>query len=229
MRSTPTVSVIAGGWSFSMVPHELVPGHIISVNDSAYHLRRNPHEIVSMDRLWTEHRWEWLRQRRITTHLRRACLKNIKTMIARETVWLNIFDCDHESVRFADDQYGPATFSMYPNRLNGTNSGTCALNRAWLLRPKNLFLFGFDMQPGPNGEHHWHPPYPWADEWKTTSKKFTTWAREFDYIAEQFTAAGTQVWNVSDRSQIGVFSTLGVEDLKKLPFTTEPAIAEVAP
>lgn len=212
MQSISQVSVIAGGWSFSKVPHDLVPGYIIAVNDSAFHLRRRPDEIVSMDRLWAEFRWSWLREQRITTHLRRACMKNID--YNQSDVWLDVFECDHETAEFVSDDYGEPWFSLYPGKLNGTNSGSCALNRAFMLKPKELYLLGFDMQNGPKGELHWHPPYPWSDRWKTPPKKFITWAREFDLIAQQFESIGTRVWNVSDRSQIGVFSTLSVDQLR---------------
>lgn len=226
-RSISQVSVIAGGWSFREVPHRRVPGYTIAVNDSAIHLKLTPNEIVSMDRLWTEHRWEWLRQHRILTHVRRSCVKNILTPVRKEECWLNIFECDHESVVFSDDEYGPLAFTPYPGRLNGTNSGTCALHRAWLLRPTELFLFGFDMQPGPHGEQHWHPPYPWANEWNTTKKKFRAWAQEFDIVADAFAAIGTKVFNVSQRSQIGVFPTLHWEQLPMLS-SNVPKIEQAA-
>jgi hypothetical protein len=52
-----TISIVGGGWSMLDVNQARIPGEIIAVNDSAFYLKRKPNYIVSMDRLWTEHRW----------------------------------------------------------------------------------------------------------------------------------------------------------------------------
>lgn len=191
MQSTSVVSVVAGGWSVNLVEHRRIPGHIIAVNDASFYLNASLDEIVSMDRLWTEYRWSWLKRRAVLTNLRRSAVQNLSTMGQEE--WLNVFDCNHESVEFSNDWA----------RLNGTNSGTCALNRAWQLRPKELYLFGFDMCLGPNGQRHWHPDYPYA--YTTSAGKFRSWVKEFKIIAAQFKLIGTKVWNVSERSEISAF------------------------
>jgi hypothetical protein len=56
-----TSRVVAGGWSVSQVDLSRIPGTIIAINDSAIHLPRFD-IVVSMDRLWTEHRWAELRR-----------------------------------------------------------------------------------------------------------------------------------------------------------------------
>lgn len=206
MQSTYQISVVAGGWSFSKVPHSRVPGYLIAVNDSAYYMRRRigVDEIVSMDRLWSEHRWAWMQMKQTAAYLRRSALKSLPHAL-QNGEWLHTFECDHET----------SIFSIDPARLNGQNSGICALNRAWLLKPKVLFLFGFDMQNGPAGERHWHPPYPWTAEWSTGEKKFIDWTREFDLIAQQFKNIGTRVWNVSERTRIRSFPILRPKDIPR--------------
>lgn len=218
MRSSlSVVSIIAGGWSFLKMNPMCVPGHVIAVNDSAFYLRgRKVDEVVSMDRLWAEHRWDWLCENKIHSHIRRSAAQNLRVderpVTTGSPPWLNVFECDNESVQLAGDGYGPPHFSLFPGRLNGTNSGTCALNRAFHIRPLDLYLFGFDMQDGPEGQQHWHPPYPWADRWKTNGGKFASWAKEFDFIGKQLKSAGIRTWNVSDRSLISQFPTLDYGD-----------------
>jgi hypothetical protein len=185
------VSIVGGGWSVSEIDLSKIPGTIIAINDAAMHLPRC-HAIVSMDRLWTEHRWDTLRDLRVTTWLRRSAVQNIKD---RAQPWLRVFECDHESIEFSTD----------PNRLNGTNSGTCGLNLAYLSRPRDLFLFGFDMQKGPKGEPYWYPPYEWRPIGATSSGTYARWSKEFERVAQQFRAIGTRVTNVSSRSLIGAF------------------------
>lgn len=228
MPYSSAVSVVAGGWSFTQVDQSRIPGRIIAINDAAVHLKRRPDEIVTMDRLWTEHRWAWLVGQRIHTHARRSALQNVglhsgdvhaKIFDLIDTVdwpaWLNMFDCDNETVEFEPDRYPESVhgFSRYPSFLNGTNSGTCGLNRAWQMRPKDLYLFGFDMKVGPNGEKHWWPDYPYA--YTTSGKRFKAWVGEFDRITKQFKDIGTKVWNVSEYSALNHFPKLRPNELPK--------------
>src|SRR4051812_47563396 len=55
------ISVVGAGWSVSQIDLSRIPGEIIAINDSAVHLPRFD-IVVSMDRLWTEHRYEWMRK-----------------------------------------------------------------------------------------------------------------------------------------------------------------------
>lgn len=187
------VSIVAGGWSVKQVDQSAIPGFIIGINDAALCLPRVD-AVVSMDRLWTEHRWEQLRQLRVNAYIRKAALKNIKD---RSWPWLHVFECDHTSV----------VFSSHANVLNGTNSGVCGLNLGWQIAPRELYLFGFDMQAGPKGELHWYPDYPWETK-GTKAGKFAEWAGEFRQIAHQFEELGTRVFNVSDCSRIVAFSKM---------------------
>jgi hypothetical protein len=183
------VSVVAGGYSVRSIDLTKLPGTVIAVNDSALHLPRVD-RVVSMDRLWTENRAEWLMEQKLPTHLRRGTIP----LDLLEKTWVRPYWCDNKSVHF-----GPSDA-----HLNGTNSGYCALNLAYTLRPDELYLFGFDMQRGPNNEAHWYPDYPWNPK-ASSSGKLNEWARQFDVIAEAFTRMRTKVFNVSDRTLIRHF------------------------
>ena len=194
-QAVDVVSVIAGGWSFSQVPQDQVPGYRIAVNDAAFHLAKPPDEIVSMDRQWTEHRLQALLQARIPTYLRRSAVQNLHDKISGRP-WINIFDCDNES------------FSMThaPYTLNGTNSGMCALNRAYKIATKEVYLFGFDMCLGPDGEKHWYPDYDWPYQLKPG--KLREWSPQFARVGQQFRDRNVQLFNVSNRTQITGISTV---------------------
>lgn len=62
-----------------------------------------------------------------------------------------------------------------PGVLNGTNSGLCAVNLAYQMRPKVLRLYGMDLKRGPKGERHWYPPYPWNPAKGTSDGTFAKW------------------------------------------------------
>lgn len=187
------ISVVAGGWSFLEVDQSKIPGTIIAINDSAVHLTAPYQVALSMDRLWTEHRWPFIVERQKCTYLRKAAVQNIADV--EHVSFVKVFACNHESVNFTGDK----------RVLNGTNSATCGLALAHALAPEELFLYGFDMCKGPNGEAHWFPDYPWAQGGATSPGKFNAWAMEFNIIAKQFKQAGVRVVNVSSRSMLNCF------------------------
>lgn len=184
------VSVIGGGWSVREVNLARVPGTVIAVNDAAL-LAPRVDAAVSMDRLWTEHRWKKLRGLEALAYIRRSALQNI----AERPPWLVPFENDHT-----------ATLpSAEPGVLNGTNSGLCAVNLAYQLRPRRILLFGFDMSRGPKGESYWYPPYPWASPRGGTSDgRYREWAEQFEPTAQACRIAGIAVFNVS-RGAIDAF------------------------
>lgn len=191
---TKIVSVVAGGWSVNELDKSQIPGVIIAVNDSAVHLPR--YDIaLSMDRLWTEWRFPFLREKKQNAWLRRSAVQNLKD---QRHPWLHIFDCDHTATVFSTEQHV----------LNGTHSGLCAMNLAYCMAPEQLFILGFDMQRGPNGQPYWYPPYPHAPNGATTKGKYNAWARQFDAAAIAFKEIGTRVFNVSKRSSILAFQKL---------------------
>jgi hypothetical protein len=197
------VTVIGGGWSVrDLRPYlDRVPGTIIAVNDSAIYAPRWDYA-VSMDRLWAEHRIADLAARvhaaedLVQVHIRRNALQNLDAW--KVNAWLHAFECDHRTVTFAPLESWHV--------LNGNNSGVCALNLAWKLRPRRLFMLGFDMNRNARGEAYWYPPYPWSSAAGSTSDaKYDRWAGDFETIAEQFDKIGTRVFNVSPASAIDNF------------------------
>jgi hypothetical protein len=198
------ISVVAGGWSVSTIDLLRIPGTIIGVNDSAIRLPRCD-LIVSMDRKWAEYRFVSMRLMMKPSHIRRSALQKLPG----KWPWLNSFECDHTSVEFSDQ----------PGVLNGTNSGLCAFNLAWQMRPEKILLFGFDMKRGPAGEAYWYKPYPWSEKGATSSGKYAAWSKQFSRAAKQCAAAGIDVAQVGDSA---------IECFRKIP-SSEFARGAVSP
>lgn len=199
--------VIAGGWSVGQYDRDKLcdqlqkPGvSSVGVNDSAILLPCR--YALSMDRLWTEGRWI---QVRLKYEMDRVWIRKgvVKNMILPAGV--------HQFEHDGDCK----TLTTEHGKLNGSNSGTCAVNLAYqwcynsvglqgAARASNrrVFLFGFDMQDGPNGEKHWYPNYPWRPNGATKPGNFRQWAGEFEDIAAKFAAIGVPVFNVNHRSAI---------------------------
>jgi hypothetical protein len=178
-----SVTIVAGGWSASRVNLRRLPGYVIAVNDAAIYAPRVD-AIVSMDRLWMEHRFAqvskfgkpiWLRSQAVKGDLR-AVLTNPLNL---DSMDVELFDCDHESTTLSDER----------GKLNGTHSGFCALNLAYQMRPKQLYLVGFDMKRGPHDEAHWYPPYSWSKT-STGAKRLDEWSLQFSEASQQLRAAG---------------------------------------
>jgi hypothetical protein len=145
--------------------------------------------------LWTENRWQRLMTLQRAAYLRDKALIHIQKASIPSWVWP--FYCDEKTVKFSND---------IMQGLNGTNSGVCALNLAYLMRPKMLYLFGFDMKRGPADKAYWHRPYEWApDRGSTKDKKYEDWSRQFSIIAQQFKGIGTRVINVSGNTAVKAF------------------------
>lgn len=199
MSQIEIVSILGGGWSAIFVDRDQLPGQVIGVNDSAVLARC--HAAVSMDRLWTEHRWPDLMGIGRKAFIRDAALK----CITDRPAWLRVFACDYRST----------VFSETPAILNGTNSGFCAMNVAYLMRPKRIFLFGFDMNRSMNNNPYWFQPYPWAPVGATKPAKYSEWAGQFEKAAELFKAAGTEVLNVSTTSAITAFRKISPKEYER--------------
>lgn len=187
-----TAIVIAGGWSVSQydVADLRKPDTIvIGVNESAVLAQCDIG--ITMDRLWTEHRWHrYFTTRNGDLWIRRGADKALPQHPRRRQ-----FECDHESYSMTDE----------PGVLNGTNSGMCALNYAFQVKPERVYLFGFDMQRGPHGEPYWHKPYEWRPDGATKHGKYRDWVPQFECIAHQFKKAGIVVKQVNNRSKIRAF------------------------
>lgn len=194
-----TVSVVGGGWSLgklSAKERDRIPGFRIGVNDAACFLKCD--RAISMDRLWAEGRIVKLIAMGKPTWLRAGTTRNCEAQLAHvaDRSWLHIFECDHTSTELSTDE----------GRLNGTNSGACALNMAFQLKPSRVILWGFDMGRSAAGEAYWYPPYPWARPTGGTGNgRYKEWAQQFAPAAAAFKAAGIEVINASPDSNIPLF------------------------
>lgn len=190
MSRLETVSVLAGGWSVRGLDLARLPGCVIAVNDAGV-LAPRVDSVVTMDRLWLEWRWNDLNRLQRTTWARPACLLNLPG----RPPWLKVFACDWQSTEM----------SATPDTLNGTNSGLCALNLAYQLRPARVVLFGFDMGRSAKGEAYWYAPYPWRPNGGTSNQRYGEWAAQFGPAARAFKARGIEVLNASPTSRIPAF------------------------
>jgi hypothetical protein len=200
------LTIVAGGWSVRNVLLDRLVGTVMGVNEAAFRIPRAD-IVLSMDRLWTEYRWPWMQERRGETWLRRSAVQNLDIKRPVADGWLHVFECDNNSAKFAARE----------GWLNGTNSGTCALNLAWRMKPRRLFLLGFDMNRDPQGRAHWHPPHPWTNpQGGTSNANYAKWAKELNAAALLFGGAGIEVFNVSPSSAITVFPKISPAEYARL-------------
>jgi hypothetical protein len=197
---TRRVTVLAGGWSASQLDLHKLPGFVIAVNDAAIYAPRVD-ALVSMDRIWTENRFDKICRFARPVWLRRSTLKNIHSDGLDD---IHLFECDHTSTTLSDE----------PNTLNGTHSGFCALNLAYQMRPAELYLVGFDMKRGPNNEAHWFPQYPWVEGHATGEKRLAEWGAQFDTAAHQLRAAGIATFLCGTTSAVHSFGRISRADLE---------------
>lgn len=193
------IIIIGGGASAAECQPEGLHryGHVIGVNDSGIRVRC--HSIVSMDRLWMEHNYEACRSLPVQTYFRR-CAWRLK---GKDWPRLSLFDCKTDT----------AYMSEFPGNLDGDNSGACALNLAYQMRPKRIFLFGFDMQNKPASKYYWYEPYKWVDINKGRSdKKLNQWIGAFTYKKKQLDNRKISVFNVNTKSAIDAFEKITYRD-----------------
>lgn len=174
------MSIIGGGWSAKRHDLNALHGTVICVNDAAMHSPRCD-IAFTMDRLWFENRLTALNYMQVETYARRSAARSV---LDSPPSWLHTFECDN----------GSAMFGPHLGQLNGPNSGHCALNLAFLMRPKRIDLIGFDMKRGPKGEAYWYPGYSWARVGGGTGNtRYAEWAKMFDIGLTQCRDAGIEV------------------------------------
>lgn len=178
------MSIVGGGPSFGSIDRTKLPGEVIAVNDSAIYLPRCDY-VVTMDRLWTEYRWNKIKLMDKQTWIRRSALKKFPEFAE----WQNLH-------AFENDNGKEGQFSEDPAKLNGNNSGACALNLAYHLRPDHLWVFGIDMRQTP--KPYWYEPYPWAPHGATKPGHYVNWAKLLEIMVKQLRAKGIHVTVVTD-------------------------------
>lgn len=195
------VIVLGGGASVMHynLRHIEERGYLIAVNDAALYTKCDA--AFTMDRLWLEGRQRMLHVLQPPAiYYRRGTPKN--------------FVPPQSWVAYEHSDGYPIAMCMEQGKLNGSNSGTCAINLAFQLKPKRVFLLGFDMQHGSGGELHWYPNYPWGGGSK--NGKLREWASEFGAIAGQFQEQNIQVFNVNHRSLINSFPVIPFDEFLRV-------------
>lgn len=163
-----------------------------------------------MDRRWTEAHYDFFKERNglIKLYVRPNNVLRIKKQTGwTKPEWLTIYQCDHKAHLMSD----------VPGQLNGTNSGGVALNLAYSLRPKKLYLFGFDYCPGPKREMHWFAQGETGrvGDYPIHTGRYAGWAREFNDVAPQFRKQGIDVINVSASSIVMAFRKITPKEYNK--------------
>lgn len=195
------VIILAGGSSVNEIDISRLQnlGYVLGVNDAA--LYASVDECITMDRLWFENRHQ-LVPTEVTIYMRESALKAPHT---RDNVVL--YKNDHTKFHMAEDQ----------DTLNGTNSGMVAINRAYHLRPRNVYLLGFDMHRNSKGEAYWYPPYPWArPEGSTGTQRYAQWSAQFAVIQHQFWLRGINILNVGLSSKISSLPKISTQSFMRL-------------
>lgn len=173
-----TIIVLAGGKSAERFDlHKLQSlGVVIGVNDAAVHV---PVDIaVSMDRTWCENRYKVIKEKSVS-------------FFAREQAFINISDRWDKLHLFSNDRLS-CEMSDTPGVLNGINSGMCALNLAYTMRPKRVVALGFDC----SRTGYWYPPYEWqtAPEPRgvTSDWAYEQWKKGIEKVKNQFAMVGIE-------------------------------------
>lgn len=198
--------IVAGGWSvrpehLEFLNKTLLPAHIIGVNDASRYLD-HPSCTVTMDRKWMENRHEEFTARGRVIYWRAGTVKS-----AAPSLMHRAFANENIPGPMVDQGEGEML------HLEGNNSGTCALNLAYIRRYSMVYLLGFDMQKGPNDENHFYPDYPWNPR-ATKPKALEGWAGGYEHIAKQFSRRGIHVFNVNDRTKLLAFPIISFDQFR---------------
>lgn len=96
------------------------------------------------------------------------------------------------------------------------NSGGSAINLAYHLggSESTVYLFGFDMSKGPNGEGNWHKGYAelWNGKTVAMIAPFKRWLATFALIARDAKKLGLNIVNVNLDSKIEEFPKISFEE-----------------
>jgi len=96
------------------------------------------------------------------------------------------------------------------------NSGAASISLAYHLGVKRIYLLGFDMRLGEQGNQHWHYHYGEAAKFKRRDPKKLPFHRHLDgfkYIADDAKRLGLEIINVSPDSAITEFPRVKLKDI----------------
>lgn len=151
------VAVVGGGPSlkgYDFTPLTESGAAIIVVNNS-YKLLPNADILHFADAAW----WQW----------------NGKDVLAN---WPNLISTATSDTGSVNDKRikrlwrNRNEFSTEEGVVHGWDSGTQAVNLAYLLGARKIVLFGIDMQPGTNGETQWHKEHKRPTNTSNYAKRF---------------------------------------------------------
>ena len=193
------VSVAACGPSALKCGAARAPGYVIAVNDAYRHVRHDA--VLSMDGRWLEHRVSegglvaplYARRTAWSKAGFAPSLAGGKDEVGGYGVRATLFECDNNSDVFGDNEL----------QLNGPNSGYCALNLAYVLRPRVVYLFGFDHSGG-----HFHPESEWRKRGEgcaNTPRKFASWSASCYVARDMFDTRKIKVINTNRESCVRAF------------------------
>lgn len=203
------VSIVSGGPSAAHVDLNKIPGFVIGVNNAALHMSRID-GAITMDRRWSEAHWPHFRDLAgaVKLWMRPNNVQNLRKLPEWKPDWVTVYQCDHRQHTMSDE----------PGKFHGTNSGGVALNLAYQMKPKVLFIFGFDYCPSASGSHHWFAKGETGrvGDYPIHSGRYYGWARQFDDVGPQFEAKGIDVVNVSVHSVVRAFRKVSPNDFAKV-------------
>ncbi len=88
----------------------------------------------------------------------------------------------------------------------GRNSGYQAINLAVHFGVSRIVLLGYDMQPAPGGQVHWHADHPGKPR-----TAFREWIPFFESLVEPLAAAGVSVVNCTRETALTCFPRAALE------------------
>lgn len=186
-----TFFIIAGGPSAAGLDFEPLKehGYILGVNDAAFNA--HCHGVISMDGRWMRNRWDKLKDSGLDMFFRKSSVGK----------WLG--HPEHDKLKPFWVNCLADGLSEQWHTFYAKNSGFMALQYAYLMKPKRIYLFGFDLTTH-QGKEHWYPGYEWRREHKEI-KTAKEWAADHDLAAVQCKAQGIEVFNVSQISIITAY------------------------
>lgn len=185
------VSIVACGPSALKCGAASAPGHVIAVNDAYQHVRHDA--LLSMDGRWAMNRVPTLGNGPPLFLRRSAAAHCNPTTIALHERLIHLFDCDHQSDEFSNNLM----------QFNGPNSGYCALNLAYQMSPKIVYLFGYDHKGG-----HFHKESEWRQRGEGCSnspRKFAEWSVSCYEARRAFDSRSIAVINTNPDSMVRAF------------------------
>lgn len=100
--------------------------------------------------------------------------------------------------------------TKWPCLCTGQNSGYQALNLAYLLGFREVYLLGYDLKPGPGGKIHWHDDHP-KPMHNPKADRLKKWRRHYEDAAPLYRDLGCSVTNLSRETALLCFHCMTLE------------------